>query len=552
MQKSIWSVFALFVLGVFGCNHPTTEVNNRFNDIKLQKIYELQDRRETKRLIPFLKAKKAEHRIAAVLAFASIQDPDALEFVRVNLLTDTNPEVRKAAAYVIGQLRDSSNVGLLFMALENEIIPDSRKYILEALGKSADSNVMRYFNTFETAATQLRQGHVIGMYRSLFAGKIGKDYALRSIQYFEPQSSEETKFYAASILSRLPDQYTEAHLEALKKLYKRNSKGEIGRLLKKFSGEQTLIDTLPDVRWKDIEEATKKVEVSQYKIAELLSRFKIESEMDQGAVAELALDYRYQIVRTFASNAYFSSLQNDTAARQREEYITFVKSSITSRDMALQSNACIDIAKYPNETFLPLLKTFQDSLAMPRQLETFIDFEKAICKLESREYVKPVVPYNHPIDWKYVEKIPEDQHVKISTTKGDIIIQLAVNDAPGSVANFVKQVKSHYYDKKFFHRVVPNFVIQAGCVRGDGWGSLDWTQRSEFSNYLRYKTGAVGLASVGNDTEGVQFFITHNPTPFLDGRYTIFAQVVEGMNVVHTIEIGDRIQTITLIDSVQK
>ena len=79
---------------------------------------------------------------------------------------------------------------------------------------------------------------------------------------------------------------------------------------------------------------------------------------------------------------------------------------------------------------------------------------------------------------------------------------------------------------------------------GDGWGSLDWTQRSEFSNYQRYKTGTVGIASAGKDTEGVQFFISHCPTPHLDGRYTIFARVISGMDVVNNIEVGDRMVTV--------
>lgn len=126
-------------------------------------------------------------------------------------------------------------------------------------------------------------------------------------------------------------------------------------------------------------------------------------------------------------------------------------------------------------------------------------------------------------------------------------MQLFVEEAPGSVVNFVKLVNSGYYNNKYFHRVVPNFVIQTGCNRGDGFGSEDYSIRSEFSQ-RKYKTGSVGMASAGKDTEGTQWFITHSPTPHLDGKYTIFAEVISGMDVVHKIEVGDSIIEAHLIN----
>ncbi len=98
------------------------------------------------------------------------------------------------------------------------------------------------------------------------------------------------------------------------------------------------------------------------------------------------------------------------------------------------------------------------------------------------------------------------------------------------------------------HRVVPNFVMQAGCNRGDGYGSEAYSIRSEFS-LRRYAEGSVGMASSGKDTEGTQWFITHSPTPHLDGGYTIFATVASGMDVVNKIEVGDRIQRVYLLDN---
>src|SRR6185295_14191556 len=102
------------------------------------------------------------------------------------------------------------------------------------------------------------------------------------------------------------------------------------------------------------------------------------------------------------------------------------------------------------------------------------------------------------VDWKLVGLINRDQRVLVKTTHGDIVLRLFVDEAPGSVANFVNLINAKYFDGRYYHRVVPNFVIQTGCSRGDGFGSEDYSIRSEFSQ-RRYKAGAVGMASAGKD-----------------------------------------------------
>jgi cyclophilin family peptidyl-prolyl cis-trans isomerase/HEAT repeat protein len=186
-------------------------------------------------------------------------------------------------------------------------------------------------------------------------------------------------------------------------------------------------------------------------------------------------------------------------------------------------------------------------LSLPKDNEALQPLEAAIAHFEGKKLSNEVKnEFNHPIDWNLVKTIPANQKVLIKTGKGDITIQLLVEEAPGSVANFIQLVNSKYFDSKNFHRVVPNFVIQGGCNRGDGWGSEDYSIRSEFS-MRRYTEGSVGMASAGKDTEGTQWFITHSPTPHLDGRYTIFAIVTEGMNVVHQMEVGDTILKVELL-----
>ena len=118
--------------------------------------------------------------------------------------------------------------------------------------------------------------------------------------------------------------------------------------------------------------------------------------------------------------------------------------------------------------------------------------------------------------------------------------------APGTVANFIALVRQGFYQDKTIHRVVPNFVIQGGCPRGDGYGSLDYTIRSELPPLYYDEAGYVGMASAGNHTECTQFFITHSPTPHLDGEYTIFARVTDGLEVVHQTQVGEYIKNIEL------
>lgn len=194
------------------------------------------------------------------------------------------------------------------------------------------------------------------------------------------------------------------------------------------------------------------------------------------------------------------------------------------------------------------LEAAKNKLSLPRDYETYVPLERTLNYFKGLPPPEPLKnEYNHPIDWTVAATIAKDQHVRIETSKGDIVMRLFIDEAPGSVVNFVNLVNTKYFDGRIFHRVVPNFVIQTGCIRGDGFGSEDYSIRSEFSQ-RRYKTGSVGMASAGKDTEGTQWFITHSPTPHLDGKYTIFAEVVKGMDVVHQIEVGDKIISASLIE----
>jgi peptidyl-prolyl cis-trans isomerase B (cyclophilin B) len=133
----------------------------------------------------------------------------------------------------------------------------------------------------------------------------------------------------------------------------------------------------------------------------------------------------------------------------------------------------------------------------------------------------------------------------IDTRHGDIELELFGDDAIQTVTSFIALAKSGFYKNLTTHRVVPNFVVQGGDPRGDGNGDAGYTVPAEVSRH-RYDTGYLGIADGGKDTGSCQWFITLSPQPHLDGRYTIFAHVVAGQDVVDRLRRGDRIEKVTI------
>lgn len=201
---------------------------------------------------------------------------------------------------------------------------------------------------------------------------------------------------------------------------------------------------------------------------------------------------------------------------------------------------------YPAVVDRTRLHAVRSKLQLPRDFEALVALEEAIASMEGSAYQAPAKTFNHSINWDSVKLIPRDQRIQIVTSQGNVELKMLVEEAPGSVWNFLSLAKQHYFDQNYFHRVVPNFVVQVGCRRGDGLGSEAYSIRSEFGR-RRYKTGSVGMASAGKDTEGTQWFITHSPTPHLDGGYTIFAEVTQGMDIVDRLQVGDQIKAVIVL-----
>lgn len=145
------------------------------------------------------------------------------------------------------------------------------------------------------------------------------------------------------------------------------------------------------------------------------------------------------------------------------------------------------------------------------------------------------------IDWNYLSSLGPQPILSMETEKGTILVRLITVEAPLTVQTITQFATQGLYDGVAFHRVVQNFVIQGGDFeREDGFGGPGFAIRSEFTR-IPYIAGVIGMASAGKDTEGSQYFITHSMQPHLDGRYTAFGYVIEGMDVVDRIYRGDRV-----------
>jgi cyclophilin family peptidyl-prolyl cis-trans isomerase len=128
----------------------------------------------------------------------------------------------------------------------------------------------------------------------------------------------------------------------------------------------------------------------------------------------------------------------------------------------------------------------------------------------------------------------------LHTEVGDIYVDLFADKTPRTVNNFVFLSRQGFYDGTRFHRVIANFMAQGGDPSGDGTGGPGYTFLDEFHPELRHdRPGVLSMANAGPDTNGSQFFITHVPTPWLDGRHSIFGQVTEGMDVLLSIPERD-------------
>lgn len=348
-----------------------------------------------------------------------------------------------------------------------------------------------------------------------------------------------------------------AAAEAIQKDFKKQDELlALARSTKNFRVQSTLFKTLlnrsPELA-QEIQNAYAKAS-NDYHKAGLLTA--LSSDLNSHSfLAKALIESKIPVIKTSAAHALATLNRiNQFNSELKPVFATTYKNALLDADPGVIGiiASCLADSTLDYKSVIKdysFLQEAKKKLTLPKDYEAIQPLDEALAYFEGRkkpEAAKNV--FNHPINWDLVKIIPKNQRVQILTNKGEIMLTLLVEEAPGSVANFVDLVNQNYFDGRFVHRVVPNFVIQTGCNRGDGFGSEAYSIRSEFS-LRRYEEGSVGMASAGKDTEGTQWFITHSPTHYLDGSYTLFANVESGMDAVHKMEVGDKIISVLMLDN---
>ena len=454
---------------------------------------------------------------ANYLRRAKIDLSGHLETLAQAIAEEPNAEVRMSLSHALGKTQEANTpvqVAILYRAERDPLV---RLELLNALGKqpyesgralliaaTADENGL----IAETAANQLRQNGT-GEDASQY-WRIARDSTSGPAKY---------PLYAAA-LKHMPSYLTE-----YRKYIRYELKNRFGESENKYEKAQ-ILRTLAEDPWN--------------------YRYLIERALDE--TDKVVASGAAEALLSIASRPDVVTYFRGSFAAFKREYALYLKQVMEGDNMGLQALAAntYSISKLNFQTAyesLEFLDATQARLDLPRDTETFYAIEEAKAVLMDG-YVakKPIPKFNHPINWDIYRSLQPGLEAVIETDAGEIVIDLFENEAPGTVVNFVQLIRNGYYNGKGFHRIVPNFVTQGGCNRGDGYGSLDYTIRTETPPLYYDGAGYIGMASAGRHTEGVQFFFTHSPTPHLDGRYTIFGRVAEGMDVVLALQKGDKMR----------
>lgn len=448
--------------------------------------------------------------------------------------TDNDPYVRAFAARGLGQLHASAPAMVPLLS-----DPDWRVQVqaVRALGQSKASESLLFFLEYDRreGTGPLSNPYLVGEELTAL-GSVHSDSAYQVVRAFLASPIPDLRARATAALAQIDSARA---LEDLKPLRSDTNWHIRAQAAEAFGAIRTpeafaLLESLfvdPDYR-------------VRYPALEAMGKFPTE-RWEPFVKRALGEDEQALIATAseIAGKAHDSTLLNDLVVgfwKHRMDRETDAKIAILE---ALER--FVDAGRLSGTIAQALDFGLQDTNRLVRQLAVKI-FRKA--GLERGGFTGTFVSDMDAEKYRAVyEQYTTNPKAAITTGKGIIVLELLPREAPRTVANFIKLAQTGFYDNRVWHRVVPNFVIQDGCPRGDGWGGPGYTIRCEY-NKLHYERGTVGMALSGKDTGGSQYFITQSPQPHLDGRYTIFARVVEGMEVVDKIMVGDKIEKVTIIE----
>jgi HEAT repeat protein len=495
-----------------------------------------------------LSSKRESERWAAALAAARIRDR-ALTSPLTALADDARPEMRWRVAYALGRIGDRAAGAPALRNLTRdkfELVRMSAARAIAEVGDSSSADVLAPL--LKDSAWRVR----VNAARAL--GLLGARNQAAAVRALLGDASAHVRWEAALTLGALADTASVASLtRALSDSATGVVQGAAISLLR-IQGERAMttvarqFDLLPGFLRAGLVEAIGQVP-GPMALQTLLARARDASDPPQVAGAISGLAYR---------------------KADSTQVVPALRSLLWSRDFTVVSSAADALGQFGDTASVPLLARLLERTGKAEDADVRASAAGALAAIKTREALSALIPARRdperrireiactalglPPDsiglvknplLRVVSAKPVPRTALVHTDRGIITIAFEHARAPVTVENFVKLARAKYFDGIAFHRVVPNFVAQDGCPRGDGWGGPGYTIPCEY-NDRPYETGTVGMALSGKDTGGSQWFITLSPQPRLEGRYTVFGRVTRGMDVAERLMPGDRIAKVTL------
>ena len=493
---------------------------------------------------------------AAIQKMLSFTNPECRDAM---LASCFSTELRGAGAYYLGRLKtkyDTSVTNKLSQYIFSEKEPTVRMFELKALGKSLKPENL--LPVFEQLYHKEQDYRVKMQLINALAGVPYNKGSIIALEYLKDKNPHVSNTAAQYFLKNGNGPEAISYYKmSFDNQYPASTRYTLSAAaMRHFSASPIMRDSLTATLKKEYI-----AEKNPYSKSEILKSIAADEENYDFLSDEALSETNPPIVRTTAAGEigniatlpdFVERFKNRTLGVKRElKSILF--GLIHTGDVGVITEAANAI-RNPQANFnielmkdsIPMLYQILQKLRVPQEIETYESVREAINYISDTTIVpkkKGLSPRS--ADWLIIKSLM-NATATVKTDKGIFKMQLLTQNAPISVFNFVTLARSGFFNGKIFHRVVPSFVVQTGCPRGDGYGSLDYTIASELTPLHYDSEGFVGMASAGNHTECSQWFVTTAPTLHLDGNYSIFGKVIEGMEVVHALTQGGVVESVTV------
>lgn len=466
---------------------------------------------------------------------------EAVEALAV-ALDDPSPEVREAAAHALSRYGEPAAVDAL-AAVREDPGPWVRMFAVRGVGRAGDAE----------AATSIAWG-LVDPDLHVRRETVTSLAALGRPDLVPAALDADPSFHVrAAVAAALAEATGDASLARLRVLEGDASPtvraAALGALSARLGAGylDPLVRHLTDVRWTT----------------------RVAAVRAAGTLGEPALDVVLRAAEDTDPRVRTAAMEALETFRERAEVGAIVVAALESDDLAERATAADLVAgseradrmerlsevydRSAGVAWVELREVLVDAVAEIAEAEPLLrraaaDDPAPSVRIKAREALEAAgfeLPESSATDriepFDMIREFDADPVIVLETSKGAIEITCYPDDAPVHVANFVGLVEEGFYDGLIWHRVAPNFVVQGGDPLGSGWGGPGYVLPDEI-NRRRYTRGTVGMPKAGKDTGGCQLFVTHVPTPHLDGNYTVFGQVTSGLDVIDLLEIGDTIE----------